>query len=103
MIPCPDPSPKSIEQQHTVQNNSASHITCSAVLPRRYLVLATSPTLFLMQFKMQFHQILVGITAVVALLGASLLGHSYILSPTLKVANQDPQCSLRDFERNLAN
>jgi hypothetical protein len=52
---------------------------------------------------MQFHQILVGITAVVALLGASLLGHSYFLSPTLKVANQDPHRSLRAFERNLAD
>ena len=52
---------------------------------------------------MQFHQILVGITAVVALLGASLLGHSYFLSPTLKITNKDSHCSLRAFERNLAN
>jgi hypothetical protein len=52
---------------------------------------------------MQFHQILVGITAVVALLGASLLGHSYFLSPTLEVAIQDPHRSLRAFERDLAD
>jgi hypothetical protein len=53
---------------------------------------------------MQFHQILVGINAVVALLGASLLGHSYFLSPsTLEVTNQDSHRSLRAFERDLAD
>jgi hypothetical protein len=52
---------------------------------------------------MQFHQILVGITAVVALFGASLLGHSHFLSPTLEVANQDTHRSLRAFERDLTD
>ena len=52
---------------------------------------------------MQFHQILVRITAVVALFGASLLGHSHFLSPTLEVANQDTHRSLRAFERDLTD